>query len=77
MDGIVSVITPIEMAIERLTTGKRKIAPEIARPRIKQQISNEERIAMSDFVIINDGGLEDLRANTTRAWEWMQAQTRG
>ena len=74
MDGIVSVITPVEKTIERLATGKRKIAPEIASQRINEQISNEERIAMSDFVIINDGSLEDLHANTAEAWEWMQRQ---
>jgi dephospho-CoA kinase len=74
MHGIVSVITSEEKAVERLVTGHRKIAPERARERIREQISNEERIAMSDFVIVNDDGLEELQANTERAFAWMQGK---
>ncbi len=71
MNGIVSVITSKEKAVERLVTGHRKIEPEVAEVRIAEQISNEERIAMSDFIIMNNGSLEELQASTARAWEWM------
>ncbi|HEX5455975.1 MAG TPA: dephospho-CoA kinase [Candidatus Saccharimonadales bacterium] len=72
MNGIVSVITSEERAIERLVTGHRKIEMEVAKERIREQISNEERIAMSDFVIVNDGTFEELVANTTHVWEQMK-----
>lgn len=71
MDGIVSVIAPKEKAVERLVKGERKIPRQVAIERINAQISNEEREAMSDFIIVNDGTLEGLEAGSLRAWEWM------
>jgi hypothetical protein len=31
---------------------------------------------MSDFVIVNDNGLEELQANTERAFAWMHGKER-
>lgn len=72
MNGIISVITSEENAIYRLVNGHRKIPREDAIRRIREQISNEERIAMSDRVIVNDGTPEELQANTELVWQWAQ-----
>src|SRR6185312_10634159 len=61
MDGIVSVITPPQLAVQRLVEGNRKIARDVAEDRIRSQISNEEREAMSNFIIVNAGSFEALR----------------
>lgn len=77
MDGIISIITSEENAIERLVNGDRKIPREVATERIGAQISNEERRAMSDFVIVNDGTFEEFEANTVLAWKWMLSRAHG
>jgi dephospho-CoA kinase len=43
-----------------------------ARRRMAAQVSREERLAKADFVIPNDGSLEELRAEVDRCWTWLE-----
>ena len=53
VDKIISVIAPIDIRI--LRTAKRdNISEELVQQRMKNQISDEEKIKRSDFIIYND-----------------------
>jgi dephospho-CoA kinase len=52
MDRIVTVVTPLEERIERLVSGNRLSREQII-DRIKNQIDDESRVKLSDFVISN------------------------
>lgn len=68
--GIVVVDTPVEVAIERVVAARGLDADAVA-ARIAAQASREERRAAADFVIENDGSLDDLSAAVDRCWTWM------
>lgn len=71
--GIIAVNTCVELAIERLEHGGRGIPPDEARARIRTQPSNEERAALADRVIENNGSLEAFTASIGDTWRWMLA----
>ncbi|HBC79454.1 MAG TPA: dephospho-CoA kinase [Bacteroidales bacterium] len=52
MDRIVTVVTPLEERIERLVKGNRFSRDQVIE-RIKNQIDDESRVKLSDFVIYN------------------------
>lgn len=53
VDKIISVIAPVDIRI--LRTAKRdSISEELVQQRMKNQISDEEKIKRSDFIIYND-----------------------
>lgn len=54
MDKVVMVYTPLEMRIER-TMKRDSIAREMVMERIKNQMSDEKKAELSDFVVVNDG----------------------
>jgi dephospho-CoA kinase len=45
------------------------MAEQDARDRIAAQATDEQRRAVADLVIVNDGTLEDLRAAVDTAWQ--------
>jgi dephospho-CoA kinase len=66
-DIVVVVDTPVRLQIDRLTR-ERGMTPEEARSRIGAQASRDERLAVADHVIVNDGAMSGLRAAVDRLW---------
>jgi len=71
--AVVVVDCPIEIAVERLVTG-RGMDRDDALARIAAQISREERVAGADYVVDNSSSLEDLDAQVARLWSWIEDQ---
>ena len=71
VDGVIVVDCPEELALRRLVEA-RGMDPEDVRRRMAAQAGRSARRAIADFVIPNEGTLEDLRRDTERAWEWIR-----
>ena len=71
--GVVVVDCSYTEAIRRLTT-YRSMTFEDAEARISNQISREGRLALADFVLDNDAGLDQLDDEVNRCWTWMLSQ---
>lgn len=67
--GIVVVTADPEVVLGRLAD--RGVSEEDARNRMNNQASNEERLAVADFVIDNSGSLSSLEAEVDRCWNWI------
>ena len=67
--GIVVVTADPEVVLGRLAS--RGVSEEDARSRMKNQASNEERLAVADFVIDNSGSPSSLEAEVDRCWNWI------
>lgn len=75
--GVLVVDCPVDIAIERLVSG-RQMERADAEARVAAQATREERLALADFVIVNMGTMEELAQMVGRAWEWierLQAET--
>jgi dephospho-CoA kinase len=66
-DVVVVVDSPVELQIDRLTR-LRGMAGDDARARIAAQASREQRLAIADHVIVNDGDLSRLDAAVGAVW---------
>jgi dephospho-CoA kinase len=66
-DVIVVVDTPVELQLDRLIR-LRGMAEEAARARIAAQASREQRLAIADHVIVNDGDLGSLDDQVGAVW---------
>ena len=69
--GVVVVDCPEEVAVQRLV-GKRGMDEADVRRRMAAQASRDERIAVADLIIHNDGSLEDLESQVDETWDWIQ-----
>jgi dephospho-CoA kinase len=67
-DEIWVVAAPETAVVERIKT-RPDYTEEIARTRIKSQMTNEERIKKADVAIINNGTLEELKQKVKVEWE--------
>jgi dephospho-CoA kinase len=68
--GTIVVDVDPEIAVRRIVE-QRGMSEGDARRRMAAQVSREERLAKADFVIPNDGSLEDLRAEVDQCWQWL------
>jgi len=66
LDLVVTVEAAEVARIERLEA--RGLGEEDARARMEAQASTEQRRAIADVVVANDGSLDDLRAEVDRLW---------
>jgi dephospho-CoA kinase len=66
-DLVVVVEAPAELRVQRLVRD-RGMPAEQARARMAAQATDEQRRAIADVVIVNDGTPEDLRAQVDRCW---------
>jgi dephospho-CoA kinase len=48
-----------------------------ARTRMEYQLSDEQKIPFSDFVLTNNGSLEELQAHVDALWPLLMAQAQG
>lgn len=67
-DEIWVVIAPEKNVIKRIKD-RPEYNEEIAKSRIRSQITNEERVKKADITIVNDGTLEQFKAKVTEEWQ--------
>lgn len=70
--GVVVVDADPEVAVRRLVE-QRGMTEADARARIANQASREDRLAIADQVIDNNGSLDDLAARVDEVWAWMES----
>ncbi len=70
LDGVVVVDTELTVAVGRLV-GQRGLTEWDARRRIAAQASREERFAIADLVLDNNGSIDDLAVEVERCWAWI------
>jgi len=66
-DFLVVVISSEKNRINRLL--KRGISEVDAKKRMKLQVSDEQRKTSADFLIANDGNIEQLEADVSKVWQ--------
>jgi dephospho-CoA kinase len=74
-DLVVVVETPMPLRLARLAD--RGLAPDQARARIAAQASDEQRRAVADEVVSNDGTLAELETEVDALWARIQAAAAG
>ena len=70
LDGVVVVDTNLAVAVRRLAD-LRGFTEWDARKRIAAQASREERRAIADLVLDNNGSIDDLAVEGERCWAWI------
>lgn len=66
-DFLVVVISSEKNRINRLL--KRGISEDEAKKRMKLQVSDEQRKTSADFLIANDGNIDQLEADVSKVWQ--------
>lgn len=67
-DEVLVVEAPVEHRLERLSRD-RGMPEDAAMARMNSQATDEQRRAVADHVIVNDGGLDELIARVERYWD--------
>jgi len=70
---IIVVDAPVETQLDRLTR-LRGMTPEAAQARIDVQASREQRLALADHVITNDGDLDSLQRQVDDVWTALKSR---
>jgi dephospho-CoA kinase len=68
--GTIVVDIDPEIAVRRLVSARGFSEPD-ARARIANQASRADRLAVADFVISNDGSMDDLHRQIDECWAWI------
>lgn len=71
-DVVVVITAPEEERVARVA--RRGMTPDQARARIRAQIGDEERAAVADVVIPNDGDMDALNERIDDLWERFRAR---
>ena len=80
-DRVVVVTAPDEVKVERYAArmrpdgSERGAAEAEARVRLAHQIPDAEKAAKADYVIENEGDLDDLKAKVAEVWEKLKAES--
>ena len=72
-DFLVIVISSEKNRLERLS--QRGLTTEQAYARIAKQVSDDERKAAADFLIVNDGNLDQLEADVEKILQTLQERS--
>ncbi len=72
-DFLVIVISSEKNRLERLS--HRGLTTEQASARMVKQVSDDERKAAADFLIVNDGNLDQLDADVEKIWQTLQERS--
>lgn len=68
----VVVVVEADLSVRLARLAARGMSEDDARERIKAQASDEERRAVADEVIVNNGDLDELRGRVAEVWERLQ-----
>lgn len=74
-DVLVTVSAPEGVRVSRVARD-RGMSADAVRSRIQAQVSDQERERVADFVIRNDGTVEELRRDVDRLWDELQDRAR-
>jgi len=69
-DFLVIVISSEKNRLERLL--QRGVSEDQAKARMAKQVDNQARKAAADFLIVNDGNLDQLDADVQKIWQTLQ-----
>lgn len=72
-DFLVIVISSEKNRLERLA--HRGLTADQATARMAKQVSDEQRKAAADFLIVNDGNLDQLEADVEKIWQTLQERS--
>lgn len=70
-DAVIVVEAPQEIRIARMIE-QRGMSREQAEARIAQQATDSQRRSIADYLILNDGSVEDLESEVRKVWEDLQ-----
>jgi len=68
LEKVILVAAPEDLRIRRIMT-RDGFTQEMARLRLAAQLPDSQKFDRSDFVLVNDGSLEDLERKTKEAWQ--------
>ncbi len=71
LDEVWVVVVDPEVAVQR-AMARDRVDEESIRKRLAAQTTNDQRIAVADVVIRNEGDLETLQTKVTEAWQALQ-----
>jgi dephospho-CoA kinase len=74
LDRVVTVSAPLELCFERVRSRTGLAQSEIIQ-RYQAQLSQEEKIARSDYIVENDGSMEMLEMQVHELDYWLVQQT--
>jgi dephospho-CoA kinase len=69
-DFLVIVISSEKNRLERLS--QKGVLEEQAKARMAKQVNDQVRKAAADFLIVNDGNLDQLEADVQKIWQTLQ-----
>ena len=69
-DFLVIVISSEKNRLERLF--QKGVSEEQAKARMAKQVNDQDRKAAADFLIVNDGNLDQLEADVEKIWQTLQ-----
>jgi dephospho-CoA kinase len=72
-DKVVVVETPLELRLERLVATRPQLTRADALAVIAKQVTDEQRRAVADIVIVNDGTQAELRVKVEAIWPQLVA----
>lgn len=70
-DSVLMVFADLDIRKQRLVDRGLEIGDIEAR--LTNQVSDEQRAAIANFVIVNNGSLQELRDNVTKVWQQLSA----
>ena len=69
-DFLVIVISSEKNRLERLS--QKGVSEDQAKARMAKQVNDQDRKAAADFLIVNDGNLDQLEADVQNIWQTLQ-----
>jgi dephospho-CoA kinase len=69
-DFLVIVISSEKNRLERLF--QKGVSEDQAKARMAKQVNDQDRKAAADFLIVNDGNLDQLEADVQKIWQTLQ-----
>jgi dephospho-CoA kinase len=69
-DFLVIVISSEKNRLERLS--QKGVSEDQAKARMAKQVNDQDRKAAADFLIVNDGNLDQLEADVEKIWQTLQ-----
>jgi dephospho-CoA kinase len=73
LDKLIVVTAPLETRVERVTQRDRSNSDDVM-ARVNNQLPEEEKVKLADYVIVNDGDMERLREQVLRVNEELERQ---